>query len=179
MHQQWFAHTAAKDLDGLMQHIAPDIVSYEHAGPLQYVGIANVREVCRRGLEASPGAIEFDVPDLTVRACGDLAVAWGLDRITADGVETRSRATRVFQRRDGSWQMTHQHLSVPVSSDDPNWVHRTASNNARRRGCEIVPQRDRLPVRPSRSALRPWSTSLAQRQSRRRMRDLRHGKLRS
>lgn len=114
VHEHWFERTAAKDLDGLMQHIAPDIVSFEHAGPLQYVGIDDVREVCRRGLEASPGRIEFDIPDLTVRACGDLAVAWGLDRITADGVETRSRATRIFQRRDGDWQMTHQHLSVPT-----------------------------------------------------------------
>jgi len=117
VHEQWFERTAAKDLDGLMEHIAPDIVSYEHAGPLQYVGIDDVREVCRRGLEASPGRIEFDIPDLTVRADGDLAVAWGLDRIIADDVEFRSRATRIFQRRDGHWLLTHQHLSVPTSHD--------------------------------------------------------------
>ena len=117
VHEHWFKRTAAKDLDGLMEHIAPDVVSYEHAGALQYVGIEDVREVCRRGLEASPGRIEFDIPDLTVRAYGDLAVAWGLDRVIADDVEFRSRATRVFQRRDGDWQMTHQHLSVPTSGD--------------------------------------------------------------
>lgn len=117
VHEHWFERTAAKDLDGLMKHIAPDIVSYEHAGPLQYVGVDDVREVCRRGLEASPRRIEFDIPDLTVRAYGDLAVAWGLDNITADGVESRSRATRVFQRRDGDWQMIHQHLSVPTPGD--------------------------------------------------------------
>ena len=79
--------------------------------------LTKVREVCRRGLEASPGRIEFDIPDLTVRTYGDLAVAWGLDRITADDVEFRSRATRIFQRRDGDWQMTHQHLSVPLSDE--------------------------------------------------------------
>ena len=112
--EHWFERTAAKDLDGLMEHIAPDIVSYEHAGPLQHVGIEDVREVCRRGLD-SAGRIEFDIPHLTVHASGDLAVAWGLDRITADDVEFRSRATRIFQRRDGDWQMTHQHLSVPTS----------------------------------------------------------------
>jgi uncharacterized protein (TIGR02246 family) len=32
VHQQRFARTADADLDGLMEHIAPDIVSYEH-GP--------------------------------------------------------------------------------------------------------------------------------------------------
>jgi hypothetical protein len=34
VHEQWSGLTAAKDLDGLLEHIAPDIVSYEHAGPL-------------------------------------------------------------------------------------------------------------------------------------------------
>jgi len=114
VHEQWSARTAAKDLDGLMENIAPDVVSYEQAGQLQYTGIDEVREVCRRGLESSPGRIDFDVPDLTVHADGDLAVAWGLDRITADGAESRSRGTRVFERRNGQWQLVHQHLSVPV-----------------------------------------------------------------
>lgn len=62
VHQQWCECTAARNLDGLMERIAPDVVSYEHAGPLQYVGIEEVREVCRRGLEASTGRIEFDTP---------------------------------------------------------------------------------------------------------------------
>jgi hypothetical protein len=72
-----------------MEHIASDIMSYEQAGPLQYTGIDDVSLVCRRGLESSPGRIEFDIPGLTVRADGDLAVAWGLDRIVADGADTR------------------------------------------------------------------------------------------
>jgi len=38
VHEQLFDLTAAKDLDGLLEHIAPDIVSYEHAGPLQHIG---------------------------------------------------------------------------------------------------------------------------------------------
>jgi uncharacterized protein (TIGR02246 family) len=117
VHEQWSARTAAKDLGGLMEHIAPDVVSYEQAGRLQYTGIGEVREVCRRGLESSPGRIDFDVPDLTVHADGDLAVAWGLDRITADGAESRSRGTRVFERRNGRWQMVHQHLSVPLEGE--------------------------------------------------------------
>ena len=117
MHEQWFDLTAAKDLDGLLEHIAPDIVSYEHAGPLQHIGTDDVRGVCRRGLESSPGRIDFDIPDLTVQVNGDLAVARGLDRIFANGVESRSRGTRVFERRNGQWQMVHQHLSIPVTGE--------------------------------------------------------------
>jgi ketosteroid isomerase-like protein len=116
MHEQWSDRTAAKDLDGLMDHIAPDIVSYEHAGPLQYTGIDAVREVCRHGLESSPGQIDFDTPDLTVRVTGDLAVTWGMNRILADGVEFRSRGTRVCERRNAQWQMVHQHLSIPATA---------------------------------------------------------------
>ena len=115
VHEQWTERTAAKDLDGLLKHIAPDIVSYEQIAPLQYVGIDEVREVCRQGLNSSAGRIDFDTPDLSVEAGGDLAVSWGLDRIVADGKETRSRGTRVFQRRGDQWQMVHQHLSVPAT----------------------------------------------------------------
>jgi ketosteroid isomerase-like protein len=100
-----------------MQHIAPEIVSYEHGGKLQYVGIDDVREVCQRGLHSSPAQIDFDIPDLTIRVSGNLAVTWGLDRIVADAVESRSRGTRIFERRDGEWQMIHQHLSVPSTND--------------------------------------------------------------
>ena len=90
VHRGWSEQTAAQDLDGMMANIAPDVVSYEHAGPLSYEGVNALREVCRSGLEASAGPIAFDVPDMRVRADGDLAVAWGIDRIVADGAEVRS-----------------------------------------------------------------------------------------
>jgi ketosteroid isomerase-like protein len=114
IHQRWSDRTAAKDLDGLMADIADDVVSYEHQAPLQYVGVDAVRESCRRGLEATDCAVTFTVPDLTVRVDGDLAVAWGLNRMTLDGAESWSRGTRVFARRNGRWQMIHQHVSFPV-----------------------------------------------------------------
>ncbi len=63
VHEQWFDHTAAKDLDGLMHNVAPEVVSYEHGGQMQYLGIDDVRELCRRGLD-SAGEVEFDIPDL-------------------------------------------------------------------------------------------------------------------
>lgn len=118
IHQQWFADTAAKDLDGLMAHISDDIVSYEHDAPLQYIGRGNVREVCQRGLESAPGTITRDVPDLAVAIRDDFAIPWGLNQMTAeqaDGeiIESWSRGTRVFQRRDGDWTMVHQHVSYP------------------------------------------------------------------
>jgi uncharacterized protein (TIGR02246 family) len=124
IHQDWFVGTSAKDLDALMSHIAEDVVSYEHDEPLQYVGRSAVREVCKRGLEASSGAVGFDVPELKVLVRGDIAVVWGLNRMTAEDpagriVESWSRGTRVFQNRDGEWAMIHQHVSYPY---DPETV---------------------------------------------------------
>lgn len=118
VHERWFEQTAAKDLDGLMAHIADDIVSYEHETPLEYTGANSVREVCRHGLEATSGTVGWTVPDLKVRVSGDIAVAWGLNRMTAqqpDGTtaESWSRGTRVFENRDGAWLMIHQHVSYP------------------------------------------------------------------
>ncbi|MFD4205287.1 SgcJ/EcaC family oxidoreductase [Micromonospora tulbaghiae] len=119
LHQRWFEGTAAKDLDALMDAVADDVVSYEHDQPLRYVGVNAVREVCAAGLAASgDGSVAWDVPDLTIVVDGDLAVAWGLNRVSVrpsggPPIESWSRGTRVFQRRDGAWLMTHQHLSYP------------------------------------------------------------------
>ncbi|AXB45223.1 SgcJ/EcaC family oxidoreductase [Amycolatopsis albispora] len=122
IHEEWFEETARKDLDGMMAHIADDVVSYEHDGPLEFVGLPAVREVCRAGLEQSTGKVEWHMPEMTVLTGDDLAVAWGINHLRAerpDGTfaEDRSRGTRVFQRRDGRWRMVHQHVSFPRDPD--------------------------------------------------------------
>ena len=120
---RWFEQTATGDLDGMMERIADDVVSYEHGTRLEYVGKDNVREVCKAGLEAGGGAdIHWTIPELTVLTRDDLAVSWGLDHITGtspDGepFDTWSRGTRVFRRGEHGWQMIHQHVSYPVDHE--------------------------------------------------------------
>ncbi|TYB93037.1 DUF4440 domain-containing protein [Micromonospora sp. WP24] len=127
IHDRWFDSTAAADLDGLMANIADDVVSYEHITPLQHVGLEQVRQVCERGLDAGTGDVSWQVPDMSVIANGGLAVAWGLNRIQAEGpdgqrTETWSRGTRVFRRAGSDWLMVHQHLSYPY--DPQNGIAR-------------------------------------------------------
>jgi ketosteroid isomerase-like protein len=121
LHAHWSERTAAKDLEGLMDGIAEDIVSYEHAGPLEYVGKSAVREVCKAGLDGATENVQLSTPDLTVLARGDLAVAWGLDHVEASTntgkVDSWSRATRIFRRQDNGWKMVHQHLSYPLDTE--------------------------------------------------------------
>lgn len=116
VHRKWAEDTAAGDLDALLVPIADDIVSYEHEGPLEYVGIDDVREVCRAGLEATPESVRWEIPDLRVVAGGDIAVSWGIDHIRPgpDAEPVLSRGTRVFRRTGEGWSMIHQHLSFPV-----------------------------------------------------------------
>ncbi|SHN25134.1 YybH family protein [Cryptosporangium aurantiacum] len=121
LHKAWFGATAAKDLDTMMAGIADDVVSYEHEAPLEYVGVDAVRAVCATGLDSSTGTVTWDVPDLRILVRDDLAVSWGLNRMTAaqpDGTvaETWSRGTRVFRRSAGEWLMVHQHVSWPVDT---------------------------------------------------------------
>jgi uncharacterized protein (TIGR02246 family) len=116
--ERWFEESAAKDLDAVMAHVAPDAVSYEHEAPLQYKGVDAIREVCRRGFEAMEGEFRWDIPDLRILVRDDVAVSWGLNRMrakTPDGkvIEMWSRGTRVHQKIDGKWLMIHQHVSFP------------------------------------------------------------------
>ncbi len=60
LHEQWSSLTAAKDFDGLLEHIAPDIVSCGQAGPLQY--IASTTSARCAGAASSRMAPDADDP---------------------------------------------------------------------------------------------------------------------
>lgn len=118
----WFAASARKDLDAAMAPVAETVVAYEHSPPLAVHGPAALREECRRGFDLAGPEFRWDVPDLQVIVRGDIAVTWGLNRMTdlADGtVRSRmwSRGTRVFQRTGGRWRMIHQHVSFPADPE--------------------------------------------------------------
>lgn len=114
----WFEATARKDVDGAMRNVDANIVSYEHDAPLQYLGVDAVRRVCQQGMDYSDGAITWTVPDTTIVVQGDLAVQWGLNRMTSTDksgkvTEMWSRGTRIFRKVDGRWSMVHQQVSFP------------------------------------------------------------------
>lgn len=118
----WFDASTRKDLDASMAPIASDIVSYEHDAPLQFVGAAAVREVCKRGFELTEGNFRWDVPDLQIIVRGDIAVTWGVNRMREEGKQddsavSYSRGTRIFQKIAGQWKLIHQHVSFPYDPE--------------------------------------------------------------
>lgn len=114
---RWSDASARRDLDGSMEPIAEDVVSFEHELPLQVQGIEALRKQCKAGFDASKGDIRWSVPDLRVVIRGNVASTWGTNQmVSTEGGKTTtswSRGTRIFQRRDGAWKMIHQHVSFP------------------------------------------------------------------
>lgn len=122
LHEAWSKASHAKDVDASMAPMASTIVSYEHTAPLQLTDVAAIREECQRGFDYQADDFTWTVPDLQVLVRGDLAVAWGLNRMAdrnPDGTEevTWSRGTRVFRRVAAAWKMVHQHVSFPMDAE--------------------------------------------------------------
>lgn len=106
-----------RDIDGAMEMIADDIDSFEHDAPLAYHGAEDVREVCQKGFDMMEGALKVEFKPLKVIARDDIVVAWGFNRMKANGEESWSRATRVFQKTGDAWKCIHQHVSFPYDPE--------------------------------------------------------------
>jgi ketosteroid isomerase-like protein len=115
--------TARGDAAAVVAAGAPDIVRYDLPPPLEYRGD---REGDIAGHEEwfatwdRPVTTEFANP--TVLIDGDLAVAFGLNRIRGnkkgDGrVDSWNRRTVVLRRSGGQWRIVHEHCSYPMAMD--------------------------------------------------------------
>ena len=67
-------------------------------------------------------SIGSDGRDLTIRASGNLGYAFCLRHMTGTKVDGEQvdlwfRATATFEKRDGTWKITHIHNSVPFAMD--------------------------------------------------------------
>ncbi len=118
---RWFG-ASSTDLDAQLAPAADDIVAYDHYAPQEHRGIDALRAVRAQALTSHGREFRWDIPDLHLRIVGDIAIGWGLHRSRdtgPDGIrfEEWSRGTHVFERRDGRWQMIHQHLSYPIDTD--------------------------------------------------------------
>jgi ketosteroid isomerase-like protein len=109
----------AKDLEGLKQLYATDVVSFDVEPPLQHVGIeaklknwANVFTFFQD--------VDYEVRDLTVAVGDDVAFGHGFGRLSGtlkNGTATSGmwvRGTFCFQKLDGNWLITHDQASVPL-----------------------------------------------------------------
>jgi uncharacterized protein (TIGR02246 family) len=108
----------AKDIDALMVHYAPDVLTFDLSPPLQYQGAEAIRKRLSQWFSSFQGPIGLEMRNLSVTAGDDVAFCSSLNGSTGtnkDGakVEMWWRATNGFRKVDGKWLVTHGHSSEP------------------------------------------------------------------
>jgi uncharacterized protein (TIGR02246 family) len=114
----WARAVCAEDLDRIMSHYAADATIFDAVPPFQIKGAEDYRRTWEAGLAVLPASFDLETRDLNITVSGDLAVAHWLYRFTGPekahpALRSWLRATIGCQRRDGQWQIIHEHTSVP------------------------------------------------------------------
>ena len=117
----------AKDINGVVAIYAPEIVSFDLAPPLQYVGAAAYRKVFQEAMDSFQGQIDFEVRDLNITTGGDVAYSYSFNRMGGTMKDGRKldlwlRWTACFQKINGKWLIMHEQVSVPVDLESGNAV---------------------------------------------------------
>jgi ketosteroid isomerase-like protein len=123
----------AKDIDSVMSLYAPDLVSFDLAPPLQYIGADNKRRAWQEAFAIYTGPFDYEVRDLTVTTHGELAFVHSLNHVSgtlANGhiTDLSVRWTACFRRINGVWLVVHDHVSVPA---DPTELLNHSSRGVR------------------------------------------------
>lgn len=108
----------AKDLDGLKQLYATDVVSFDVEPPLQHVGIeAKLKNWTN--VFTSFEDVNYELRDLALTVGDEVAFGHGFGRLSGtlkNGTATNGiwvRATFCFRKTDGRWLIAHDQVSVP------------------------------------------------------------------
>jgi ketosteroid isomerase-like protein len=109
----------AKDIDRLMPIYSPDIVYFDLVPPLRYTGSVALRERFLDWFSRWKSSIGQELSDMNIAAGRDVAAAHMLIHTSGtlkDGREVGYwvRTSNSFQRSNGRWLITHEHVSLPV-----------------------------------------------------------------
>ncbi|MGH3208081.1 MAG: YybH family protein [Trebonia sp.] len=109
----------AKDLEGLKQLYATDIVSFDVEPPLQHVGIeAKLKNWANAFMFFHD--MTYEVRDLALAVGDDVAFGHCFGRLSGtlnNGTETSGmwvRVTLCFRKIGGNWLIAHDQVSVPL-----------------------------------------------------------------
>lgn len=108
----------AKDINGAMSNVAPDLLSFDVVNPLQTVGSGAARKRAADWSSTFQGPIGHEIHDLSITTGDDVAFSHSLNRVIGtmtDGkqIDMYWRATVGYRKFDGRWLVTHEHNSVP------------------------------------------------------------------
>jgi ketosteroid isomerase-like protein len=117
----WQKAFEAKDVNGVMAMYATGaaVTAYDLVPPLQYKGADAYRKDYSDFFAQVDGPLHVDLSDTHIEADGNLAVAYGLERISGKlkggaPMDIWVRYDSDFRKIDGHWKDIHDHVSVPV-----------------------------------------------------------------
>ena len=109
-----------KDVAAVAAQYQPDAMIFDLAPPLAHAfdpqGLA-------AWLDTWEGPVDQQTRDETILVSGDLAVCYGLTKVSArtkaggEQAEWWQRITVCLQKIDGAWKIVHEHSSVPFHMD--------------------------------------------------------------
>jgi len=119
---KWLSAVRANDLDGIASHYAPDILAFDAIAQLQFKGVDAYKKHWQACLAVCPGAMTFEIHDLSITAGDDVAfshcLCWcgGTDE---NGEEKASwmRMTAGYRKANGKWKVVHEHFSAPFDME--------------------------------------------------------------
>ena len=117
------AAIAAGDAERAVATTAEGAVAYDLPPPLASTHVQDAVVAGLRDWFATwDGPVTSRLDDPTVRVSGDLAVTFGLARMTGvkkgEGpLDMWFRSTIVLERKRNGWQIVHEHNSVPLEMD--------------------------------------------------------------
>jgi ketosteroid isomerase-like protein len=120
--EAWTQALRVKDINALMAHYAPANITFDLRPPLQ-VGLEAYRKNFEAWFASVQGPIGYEIHDLRVTASDEVALCHYLARVTCKRKAGEKddywadywvRVTVGYQKMNGRWMATHEHVSVPV-----------------------------------------------------------------
>lgn len=108
----------AKDVEGAIAGISPDVLFYDLIDPLRSKGVEAMKSRLQDWFSSFKGALDYEVRDLNITAGDDVAFCHSVNKVKGtknDGgeIEMWWRATVCFTKLNDEWTITHTHSSVP------------------------------------------------------------------
>src|SRR4030095_7602603 len=115
---KWAEAIRTMDLDGVTSNYAPDIASFDLGPPLRHAGAEAKRKKWAGVFAMFQRPLDYEIRDLTIAVCDDVAFAHSLNRISGTSKDGKRndvgvRCTACFRKIDGNWLIAHDHVSVP------------------------------------------------------------------
>ena len=109
----------AKDIDALMTHYAPDMITFDLRPPAQINGAGAYRKNFEAWFASVQGPIGYETRDLNITVRDDVAFCHSLNHITSIRTTGQKadywvRVTSGLRNIDGRWLIKHEHVSIPV-----------------------------------------------------------------